>query len=66
MPKRKQAVLDSYALLAFLFQEEGYARVLALLEWAVDRKIKHLIASVNWAEVRYNEKLEPDLRGLKA
>lgn len=47
MQKHKQAVLDSYALLAFLFREPGYREVLALLEWAVDRNIKHLMASVN-------------------
>jgi len=53
MPRPTLAVLDSYALLAFLFRETGHAQILDLLEWAVDNGRKHLMSSVNWAEVRY-------------
>ncbi len=49
----KNAVLDSYALLAFLFGEEGNEIVLDLLERAVEESQKLMIASPNWAEVRY-------------
>jgi predicted nucleic acid-binding protein len=46
-------VLDSYAVLAFLFQERGYERVLALLDKASESDKTLLIAAPNWAEVRY-------------
>jgi PIN domain nuclease of toxin-antitoxin system len=47
------SVLDSYALLAFLFQEKGYEKVSALLEKAAETDQLVLISAVNWAEVRY-------------
>jgi predicted nucleic acid-binding protein len=46
-------VLDSYAVLAFLFKEEGHDKIFALFEKAVDADKKLLIAAPNWAEVRY-------------
>lgn len=49
----KRSVLDSYAILSFLFQEKGHEKVLALFEWAADNNQTHLISTVNWAEVRY-------------
>ena len=49
----KNAVLDSYALLAFLFKEEGHETVLALFEKVAESDQKLLMASPNWAEVRY-------------
>lgn len=49
----KNAVLDSYALLAFLFREEGHETVLDLLETALEADKRLLLASPNWAEVRY-------------
>ncbi len=49
----KSAVLDSYAVLAFLFKEEGHEKVLALLEKAIDTDKRLMIASPNWAEIRY-------------
>jgi predicted nucleic acid-binding protein len=52
-PKLKNAVLDSYAVLAFLFKEKGHEIVLALFEKAVEADEKLLIASPNWAEIRY-------------
>ncbi len=49
----KNTVLDSYAVLAFLFKEEGHDKVFALFEKAIDSDKKLLIAAPNWAEVRY-------------
>lgn len=49
----KSAVLDSYAVLAFLFKESGYEKVTALLEKASEADKTLLIAAPNWAEVRY-------------
>jgi predicted nucleic acid-binding protein len=46
-------VLDSYAVLAFLFKEEGHDKIFALFEKAIDADKKLLIAAPNWAEVRY-------------
>jgi len=46
-------VLDSYAVLAFLFQEKGYVKVLHLFEKAAQADQALLIAAPNWAEVRY-------------
>lgn len=47
------AVLDSFAVLAFLFGEPGHEKVLTLLEKAADADSGLLIAAPNWAEVRY-------------
>lgn len=49
----KNVVLDSYALLAFLFMEEGHDVVLDLFEKAMEADKRLLMASPNWAEVRY-------------
>ena len=49
----KNSVLDSYALLAFLFQEKGYEKVLDLFEKAAQADQVLFIAAPNWAEVRY-------------
>ena len=49
----RSSVLDSYALLAFLFQEDGYETVVDLLEKAVAADQDVLISAPNWAEVRY-------------
>ena len=49
----KSAVLDSYAVLAFLFKEAGHETILALFEKAIDADKHLLIAAPNWAEVRY-------------
>jgi predicted nucleic acid-binding protein len=49
----KTAVLDSYALLAFLFGERGHQRVLDLLQRMAAVSQALLIAAPNWAEVRY-------------
>lgn len=49
----RNSVLDSYAVLAFLFKQDGYEKVLTLLEKAAEADKKLLIAAPNWAEVRY-------------
>ncbi len=49
----KDAVLDSYALLAFLFKEKGHQIILSLFEQALETEQRLLLASPNWAEVRY-------------
>jgi predicted nucleic acid-binding protein len=46
-------VLDSFAVLAFLFAEPGHEKVLAVREKAAETDSDLLIASPNWAEVRY-------------
>lgn len=49
----KRSVLDSYAILAFLFREKGYEKVLDLFEKAAQADQSLFIAAPNWAEVRY-------------
>jgi ribonuclease VapC len=47
------AVLDSFALLAFLFGEKGHQKIVDVFEKAADDDEAALIAAPNWAEVRY-------------
>ena len=49
----RSSVLDSYAVLAYLFRERGYETVVALLEKAAESGRNAFIAAPNWAEVRY-------------
>jgi predicted nucleic acid-binding protein len=49
----KNSVLDSYAVLAFLFREKGHEKVLDLFEKAAQADQALFIAAPNWAEVRY-------------
>jgi ribonuclease VapC len=49
----KAVVLDSYALLAFLFGERGHRQVLDLLQRMAAASQTLLVAAPNWAEVRY-------------
>jgi predicted nucleic acid-binding protein len=49
----RNSVLDSYAIIAFLFQEKGHEKVLELFEKATQADQVLLIAAPNWAEVRY-------------
>ncbi len=49
----RNTVLDSYAVLAFLFQEKGHEKVLDLFERAAQADKALLVAAPNWAEVRY-------------
>ncbi len=46
-------MLDSFAVLAFLFAEPGHEKVVAALEKAAETDSDLLIAGPNWAEVRY-------------
>ncbi len=49
----RASVLDSYALLAFLFREKGHEKVLDLFERAAQTDRALWFAAPNWAEVRY-------------
>ena len=49
----RNSVLDSYAVLAYLFAESGHEKVVALLEKAAESEKNALISAPNWAEVRY-------------
>lgn len=49
----KPSVLDSYALLAFLFAEKGHEKVVDLFDKAAHADLPILIAAPNWAGVRY-------------
>lgn len=49
----RSSVLDSYAVLAYLFAESGHEKVVTLLERTADSDKNALIAAPNWAEVRY-------------
>jgi predicted nucleic acid-binding protein len=49
----RRSVLDSYAVLAYLFGEKGHEKVVAVLEKASESDKPLLVAAPNWAEVRY-------------
>jgi predicted nucleic acid-binding protein len=49
----KKTVLDSFAVLAFLFKEAGHEKVLSLLDTALEEDDVVYVAAPNWAEVRY-------------
>lgn len=49
----KSAVLDSYAIIAYLFKETGFAKVVSLLEHGSEGEVRILMAAPNWAELRY-------------
>jgi len=49
----RSSVLDSYALLAYLFRETGHEKVVTLLEKAAETGRNALVVAPNWAEVRY-------------
>ncbi len=49
----KQSVLDSYAIITFLFKEKGHEKVLKLFEWAAENDVINYITAPNWTEVRY-------------
>lgn len=46
-------MLDSYAVLAFLFREKGHEKILDLFEKAALADQSLRITAPNWAEVRY-------------
>lgn len=49
----RSSVLDSYAILVFLFRQQGHEKVLDLLERSAGTEKPLLITAPNWAEVRY-------------
>jgi predicted nucleic acid-binding protein len=49
----KDSVLDSFAVIAYLQEESGFEKVLALLERAAKQDRKALMCAPNWAELRY-------------
>jgi predicted nucleic acid-binding protein len=49
----RAAVLDSYAVLAYLFGEPGHAKVVSVLERAAESGRNTFISAPNWAEIRY-------------
>lgn len=49
----KSSVLDSYAVLAFLFREKGSEKIIELFEKAAESDRVVFITAPNWAEVRY-------------
>ena len=49
----RNSVLDSYAVLAFLFKQPGYEKIVSLFEKASESDKALLIAAPNWAEIRY-------------
>ena len=46
-------VLDSFAVLVFLFKEKGHQKLIDLFEAAAENDEAVLITAPNWAEVRY-------------
>jgi PIN domain nuclease of toxin-antitoxin system len=58
----RNSVLDSYAVLAFLFQEDGHEKVLEVLERAAAADQAAFIAAPNWAEIRYQVERKVGLR----
>lgn len=49
----RRSVLDSYAVLAYLFREKGHEKVVAALEKAAESDKPLLVVALNWAEVCY-------------
>ena len=46
-------VLDSFALLVFLFKEKGHQKIVDVFDHATENDEAVVIAAPNWAEVRY-------------
>ena len=46
-------VLDSFAVLVFLFEERGHQKIVDVFDQAAESDQAALIAAPNWAEVRY-------------
>jgi predicted nucleic acid-binding protein len=46
-------VLDSFALLAFLFKEKGHQKIIDVFDEATESDEVALMAAPNWAEVQY-------------
>lgn len=59
----RTAILDSYAVLAYLFGESGKDKVVSVLERAAESGHDALIAAPNWAEVRYQVERKAGIAG---
>ncbi len=59
----KRYVLDSFALLAYLYNEPGADKVKEVLVRALSDKAEIFISTVNWAEVAYISKRKSGLSG---
>lgn len=51
--RSRTSVLDSYAVLAFLFREKGHEKVASAFDRAAASDRPVLVVAPNWAEVRY-------------
>ena len=49
----KKCVLDSFAVLVYLYGQKGHEQVVKVLQEAAESEKPCLIAAPNWAEVRY-------------
>ena len=49
----RDSVLDSFAALAFLFQEPGHEKVIEVLDKAAHAERPVFVTAPNWAELRY-------------
>ncbi|MFZ2655898.1 MAG: type II toxin-antitoxin system VapC family toxin [Victivallales bacterium] len=59
----KRYVLDSFAVLAYLYNETGAEKVKDVLVLALNDKAEIFISSVNWAEVAYISKRKSGVNG---
>ena len=62
----KRYVLDSFAVLAYLYNETGAEKVKDVLVLALNDKAEIFISSVNWAEVAYISKRKSGVNGWQA
>jgi PIN domain nuclease of toxin-antitoxin system len=62
----KRYVLDSFAVLAYLYNENGADKVKGVLFQALNDKAEIFISAVNWAEVAYISKRKSGVAGWQA
>ncbi|MFA6292341.1 MAG: type II toxin-antitoxin system VapC family toxin [Victivallales bacterium] len=62
----KRYVLDSFAVLAYLYNEDGAHKVKGVLVQALNDKAEIFITAVNWAEVAYISKRKSGVAGWQA
>ena len=49
----KATVLDSYAVISYLQQQEGYEEVSAILDECISKEREVYLCAINWGEVIY-------------
>ena len=59
----KKYVLDSFAVLAYLYNENGADKVKDVLVMALKDKAEIFVSAVNWAEVAYISKRKSGVAG---